>query len=81
MKKRMKALEDKIGKLTETNAALTDTVRAMKKEKANCADDDRGNYDSDGEDSNTDDLPMLFLSRKVCLGLSVQSGHAYHCPF
>lgn len=60
MKKKMKNLEDQIKKLTGTNSALTETVRALQKEKADTRHDDSNEDDSDENDS-----PMLFSSRKV----------------
>lgn len=61
----MKALEDHINKLTGTNAALTDTVRALQKENAHArqhADEDRGSPEADSDE---DDPPVLFSARKV----------------
>jgi hypothetical protein len=66
----MKALEDKIEKLAGTNAALTDTVRALQKENIHHNDSDRGA--SDGSDEN--DSPMFFSARKVLVGLCIGSG-------
>lgn len=66
LRKKLKSLEDRVTKLTGTNTALTNTVRAFQKEKAHGrddTDDDRGSNDNDDED----DSPMLFSARKVCL--------------
>ena len=57
MKKKMKNLEDQIKKLTGTNSALTDTVRALQKEKTDARHDD-----SSEDDSKENDSPMLFSS-------------------
>ena len=73
MKKKMKVLEDKIEKLAGTNAALTNTVRVLQKEKAHYVQDDRGNSDggnNNGDDdghnnSDSDDSLTLFSSQKV----------------
>ena len=79
MKKKMKVLEDKIEKLAGTNAALTDTVRVLQKDKACRTNDDRGNSNGTGDDSSdggkddghnngdSDDSPVLFSSRKACV--------------
>jgi len=65
LKKKLKTLEDKIGKLAGTNAALTSTVKALQKEKVRHADDDRGGYDS-SSDCEPEDSPLFFSARKVC---------------
>ena len=75
MKKKMKALEDKIASLVSTNDALTDTVRSMHKRvdgpRDEAAADGRGANDdpSDGstdDDSDDSDSPMFFRAPKVC---------------
>jgi hypothetical protein len=70
LKKKMKALEDKIEKLAGTNMALTDRVRSLQKEKVHHADSDRGTIDS-GDDV---DSPMFFSARKVQVRLFIRSG-------
>lgn len=73
MKKKMKALEDKIKALTGTNAALTDTVRVLQKEQSNDLHDgnkdgNAGNNDDNSDDSSSDhdrDSPMYFKAREV----------------
>lgn len=71
MKKKLKGLEDQIKKLTGTNAALTDTVRVLQKEKntRRCTNDDRGSDGSEDEDDEDDgdDSPMLFSAQKVSI--------------
>lgn len=65
LKKKMKGLEDQIKKLTGTNSALTDTIKAFQKEKADTrhhTDDDEG---SDEENSDEGESPALFAARKV----------------
>ena len=69
LKKKMKALKDKIEKLSGTNMALTDSLRAMQKESAHAC-DNRGEKDSSEGDSDKDDPPMLFTAWNVCI-----SGH------
>jgi len=62
MKKKLKGLEDQIKKLSGTNAALTNTVRALQKGKQ----DTHHRTDNDGSSSDgEDDSPMLFASWKV----------------
>jgi hypothetical protein len=77
MKKRMKALEDQIEKLTGTNVALTDTVRALQKEKNDSSgntDIDRGSSDDGNNSSASDNSPMLFKARKVRLLCYLHAG-------
>ena len=69
LKKKMKALKDKIEKLSGTNTAPTDSLRAMQKESARAC-DNRGEKDSSEGDSDEDDSPMLFTARNVRI-----SGH------
>ena len=68
----MKALKDKIEKLSRTNTALTDSLRAMQKESA-CACDNRGKKDSSEGDSDEDDSLMLFTAQNVCVSSSLSS--------
>ena len=91
LKKKLKNLEDRIEKLAGTNVALTDSLRAMQKEKTHAArhrtdDDDGGEGDSSDDDSNEDDSPMLFTSRKArcssstildALDQPLQTDHGY----
>jgi hypothetical protein len=69
MKKRMKALEDQITKMAETNDILTSTVKVLREEnRAYCDTGDRGSDDESSDDgSHQKDSPMFFSSRKVGL--------------
>ena len=71
MKKKIKALEDKVAELKDTNGALSGVVRTMRREKAATRRDtnsDQGSDDNDGEDGGVNnDSPMLFRSRNVCI--------------
>lgn len=61
--------------MTGTNAALTDTVRALQKEKADTrrhADDQEITTE---EDTDLDDSPMLFAARKVPILSSLSRVH------
>jgi hypothetical protein len=74
--KKMKALEDRIATLTGSNAALTDTIRSIRKRNTDTHhDDDNDSGASNNNDEDSDDgadSPMLFKSRKVCaLGLAL----------
>ena len=66
LKKKLKGLEDQIKRLTGTNAALTETIKASQKEKAEARhrtdEDDEG---SDDNNSDEDESPALFASWKV----------------
>jgi len=64
----MKSLEDQIKKLTGTNTALTDTVKALQKEKADtCRNSDDG---SGSDDSDEGGSPALFAARQVWASIS-----------
>lgn len=68
IKKKMKALNDRISELTNTNDALSGAVRAMRKERAAARHDtnsERGNSDNDEDDGVDNNSPMLFKSRNV----------------
>jgi len=65
MKKKLKGLEDQIKKLVGTNTALTDTVKALQKEKTSTRHHTDNNGGSSEDDSDEDNSPMLFAARKV----------------
>ena len=68
MKKRLKSLEDTVAKLTDTNDALSGTIRVMRKEKAAARYDtnsDRGDGGDDEDDGVEPRSLMLFKSRNV----------------
>lgn len=66
MKKRMKALEDHVAKLAETNNILSSTVKVLREENQAYRDaDDRGDNQSSDDDGHQKDSPMFFSSRKV----------------
>ena len=71
----MKALEDKIEKLSGTNMALTDSLRAMQKESAH-ARDNRDENNSSKDDTDEDNSLMLFTAQNVCV-----SGHLSHLMY
>jgi len=72
MKKKLKALEDKVEKLTGTNTALTDTVKAFQKEKA-CRVEKSGSDHDSSDNDNSEDSPLFFSARKVCVRLPLGS--------
>ena len=80
LKKKLKALEDWIEKMTRTNAALTDTVRALQKEKADTCHHADDQEIMTEEDTDLDDSPMLFAAWKVPILSSLSHVHVPGWP-